>query len=329
MNPLVSIIIPVYNSEKYLALSISSALNQTYANIEIIVIDDGSTDNSLTVAKAFENEKVKVFHQENKGAAAARNKGMMEAGGEYIQYLDADDLISSNKIYDQMILLRKKPGYICTCPTVYFIDGKDFSNKKPEDHWVKEGSDDPVDFLIKLYGGEHIGLGYGGMVTVHSWLCPRAVLDKAGSWNEELSVDDDGEYFCRVVLASAGILHEPESLSYYRKFTTNNSLSTLKDDKTYLSLLRSTELKAKNLLASTNRFDAKIALSRLFWDNTFTLYPRYKELAIAAEEKARELDPLYYFQPFKVGFKSVLSKLLGWKTVRTLQFLNTKITAAN
>ncbi|HZX58320.1 MAG TPA: glycosyltransferase family A protein, partial [Mucilaginibacter sp.] len=107
-QPLVSIIIPVYNSEKHLAETISSALEQTWPNKEIIIVDDGSADNSLAIAKSFASENVKVFHQPNKGASAARNKGIQEAKGDYIQFLDADDLLMPNKIAAQVKQLAGK-----------------------------------------------------------------------------------------------------------------------------------------------------------------------------------------------------------------------------
>src|ERR1700748_3370934 len=105
-RPLVSIIIPVYNAQKYLAETINSALAQTWPNKEIIIVDDGSTDNSFQIAKNFENDKVRVYYQENRGAGAARNKGLREAKGNYIQFLDADDLISNNKAEEQINLLK-------------------------------------------------------------------------------------------------------------------------------------------------------------------------------------------------------------------------------
>jgi glycosyltransferase involved in cell wall biosynthesis len=86
-NPLVSIIIPVYNAASFINETINSALQQTWPNKEIIIVDDGSTDDSLILAKKFEGDIVKIFSQQNKGASAARNKGLAEAKGDYIQFL--------------------------------------------------------------------------------------------------------------------------------------------------------------------------------------------------------------------------------------------------
>lgn len=93
MSPKVSILIPCYNSERFVAETLDSCLAQTYRNIEIIVVDDGSTDNSFAIAKSFESNIIKVYRQDNSGACAARNYAFRKSSGEYIVYLDADDIL--------------------------------------------------------------------------------------------------------------------------------------------------------------------------------------------------------------------------------------------
>src|ERR1700712_1603509 len=197
-QPLISIIIPVYNAEKFIAEAVTSAINQTYANKEVIIVDDGSTDNSLQIAKSFESAKVKVYSQQNKGASAARNKGLEVAKGDYIQFLDADDWLSNNKIEAQMEKLMISPGYIGLCGTIYFKEGTNPTKLSIKHEWIEEGSNAPVDFITKLYGGSLIGPPYGGMIQPNAWLTPREIIGKTGNWNEKLTLDDDGEFFCRV-----------------------------------------------------------------------------------------------------------------------------------
>ena len=96
----VSVIIPVYNGEKYIATCIESMLNQTYANIEIIIIDDGSTDQTARICDQYKNEKIIVIHKENAGASAARNTGLDIASGSYIVFVDADDNVELTYIED-------------------------------------------------------------------------------------------------------------------------------------------------------------------------------------------------------------------------------------
>ena len=102
MDPLVSILIPAFNAEHWIAETLNSATNQTWARKEVIVVDDGSTDRTLEVARQYVCENVVVTSQTNQGAAAARNKALSLCQGDYIQWLDADDLIAPDKVALQM-----------------------------------------------------------------------------------------------------------------------------------------------------------------------------------------------------------------------------------
>ena len=104
MKPLVSILVPAYNAAPYIAETLDSALAQTWQNIEIVVVDDGSRDDTLAIAKTYESKRVKVISQENKGASTARNRALKAAQGDFIQYLDADDLLAPDKIERQLKL---------------------------------------------------------------------------------------------------------------------------------------------------------------------------------------------------------------------------------
>jgi glycosyltransferase involved in cell wall biosynthesis len=102
MNPLVSILIPAYNAESWIVERIKSALDQTWQRTEIILVDDGSNDQTLAIARRFASNKVVVVTQENSGPSVARNHAFSLSQGEYIQWLDADDVLSSDKIAKQM-----------------------------------------------------------------------------------------------------------------------------------------------------------------------------------------------------------------------------------
>ena len=107
MNPLISVIIPVYNCEKYVAEAIESILAQTYPALEVIVVDDGSTDGTGEIVKSF--PQVKYLFQDNAGTAAARNRGIRAAKGEYIAFLDADDLWLPEKLAQQISAYNVDP----------------------------------------------------------------------------------------------------------------------------------------------------------------------------------------------------------------------------
>src|SRR5690606_1936339 len=101
-SSLVSVLIPAYNSAMWIGDALRSALDQTHENVEVIVVDDGSTDETLAVARRYESARMKVISQENAGGCAARNRALAEAQGTFIQYLDADDLLAPDKIERQM-----------------------------------------------------------------------------------------------------------------------------------------------------------------------------------------------------------------------------------
>lgn len=116
-SPLVSIIVPVYNVEEYLNESIKSAINQSYKNIEIILIDDGSTDScgSICNSYAMKDDRISVFHQKNMGLSAARNMGVSLAKGELISFLDSDDYMSPFMIEKMVTMMKKYNADVCCC----------------------------------------------------------------------------------------------------------------------------------------------------------------------------------------------------------------------
>lgn len=322
LNPLVSIIMPLYNAEKYVEEAIQSIINQTYQNWELIIVNDGSTDNSQFVAERFESDKIKVITQKNKGASAARNLGLKVSKGEYIQFLDADDLLSNNKIEVQVRLLDGSIDKLAICNCVHFFTGKD-----P----IKDGiyndesgfiytTDSTVDFLINLYGGNEVN--EGGMVQPNSWLTPKSVIVKAGIWNEDLNPnpDDDGEFFCRVILKSKGIVYTPNCTNYYRKFDYNKSLSSKRDKKSIESIFLSAILK-KNYIFKINQTNlAKKAFAIRFKNIAIYSYPYFKDISRQAENISLELNQ-NNITPIIGGKLIELIKLLfGWKVARYLQF---------
>ena len=114
-SPLVSVLIPLYNKVDWVESTIQSALDQTYRNIEVIVIDDGSTDGSAEVVAALTDTRIRLISRENRGANATRNELLHEALGTYVQYLDADDLLLPNKLEIQVAGLEAGAG-VSLCP---------------------------------------------------------------------------------------------------------------------------------------------------------------------------------------------------------------------
>lgn len=313
-EPLVSIIIPVFNAEKYLAETLKSALNQTWPNKEIIVVNDGSTDSSLAIAESFQQAGVQLITQTKKGASAARNAGLKKAQGEYIQFLDADDIISVNKIETQIQVLQNHPACICFCATVHFKNGTDYKTYQPKHDWLSANPNDPVDFLIRLYSN------VDNMVQPNAWLTPRKVIDRAGLWNENLSVDDDGEFFCRVVLASKGVVYAPKAVNYYRKYFNRNSLSAQLNLYGFESALKSLDLKQQHLSIKYKPQLIKQIFASHYWNIALTAYPRYKKLSARAIVQAKAGN--YTGRKYIGGpVSNLLSKFFGWQIMRYISYI--------
>jgi glycosyltransferase involved in cell wall biosynthesis len=217
MKPLVSILIPAYNAERWIMDTIKSALEQTWSRKEIIVVDDGSLDQTLQIARRFASGNVSVVTQENRGASAARNRAFELCQGEYIQWLDADDLLSPDKVAKQMAASDRRGSertlFSSACASFYYrIDKANFA---PTSLWCDLS---PVEWLVRK-------MGQNLHMPPATWLVPRKLTQVAGPWDTRLSLDDDGEYFCRVITASDGIRFVPDITVFYR-MSGCDSLST-------------------------------------------------------------------------------------------------------
>lgn len=324
-KPLVSIIIPSYNAEKYLAGTIKSAIGQTWSNKEIIIVDDGSTDNSYAIAKRFEASDVFVIQQENRGASAARNRGLKASKGEYIQFLDADDLLSPNKIGGQVSQLIKNHEKLSLCATIQFTNELETDYSTLHHQWYSKGTDNPIDFITKLYKSNVVGTGYGGMIQPNAWLTPKKLIDKAGNWDETISVDDDGEFFCRVILVSKGIIYNCDEINYYRKHSSKNNLSSDKSKRAFSSRLKALNSKYKSFVTrSGNRTLANQVFASNYMQLGIQSYPQCVDISKFCINQAKSFG--YRGAKYEGAKKSTaLSKIIGWKITRWLMFYLYKI----
>ena len=312
MSPLVSIIIPCYNAERWLAATLESALAQTWPAKEIIVVNDGSRDASLAVARSYAGRGVQVIDQANHGASAARNRGLQEARGEFIQFLDADDLLSPGKIAAQMALLTARPsaGMLASCAWGRFQDDP-VRAAFVDDVVFRDFA--ALDFL--LLAGEN-----GAMMHPSAWLVPRNVADRAGPWNETLSLNDDGEYFCRVLLASTGVAFcaDPSARSYYRSGLAG-SLSQQRSPAARRSQFASIKLIADHLLAAGDSANTRHACAGHWRRFVHDFYPAPSELIALAEQEVFRLGETVG-APAMGPKTAALAGWLGWRLVWRLKY---------
>lgn len=231
-NPLVSVIIPAYNTEKYIRETIDSVLTQTYPNIELILVDDGSTDNTASITETLIRDKknTRLVRQKNQGVSAARNNGFAVSNGSYIAYLDADDVWTPRNVERWLLKFAADSELVVVHSDCQEIDGE--SKKINIIHHGHEG------FLLDnlLQGGKWINGTSGSLVK-------REIIQAVGGFDVHLSTGADQEFFFRI--ASKGkVGRVPEVLWYYRIHSNNMHYNTkLLEKDTLLAFIRADEHK--------------------------------------------------------------------------------------
>ena len=274
---LVSVIMPVFNGERWLVQAIESVLAQTWKNLELIIVDDGSTDASAEIAHSYVRANVTLLRQPNQGASVARNTGLAAAKGDYIQYLDADDCLDPRKIELQIAALAGASGMLATCAWSRFTGEPGDSELAPSMLWRDMA---PVDYLATAYT-------YDRFMPVHAWLVPRTVANRAGPWPERHARNDDAEYFSRVVLESVGIVFVADAVAYYR--SGHEGLSAATGRVPLEGYLWTLERIAEHLLARENSRRTRRALATSFDLFARAVDVRFPDLAEAAEMRVRTL----------------------------------------
>ena len=208
MDPLVSILIPAYNSQEWIRDTINSALAQSWPRKEIIVVDDGSTDETLSIARPCASRSVSVVTHPNQGAAATRNTALSLCQGDYIQWLDADDLLAHDKVMTQMKQAEQysDPQMLLSSAWASFMYRPGVARFSPSELWADLA---PVEWMRRKWS-------HNLHMQTATWLVSRELTTAAGPWNPEMLVDDDGEYFTRVVLASSGVRFCGDARVFYR-----------------------------------------------------------------------------------------------------------------
>src|SRR5437879_5031165 len=301
MKPLVSIVITAYNAEDTIAYTLQSAVAQTWPHKEIIVVDDGSTDSTAEVARGF--KEVRVVSTENYGLSGAQNNAFPLSQGDYIQYLDADDLLAPDKIERQLAALRECDSrrILLSSPWAPFYyrvrHARIVRNSLCQDL-------PPVEWLLrKMEQNLHMQNA--------TWLVSRQLAKAAGPWDTRLHFDQDGEYFCRVLLASEGTRFVPGTGIYYRASGSNSVSYIGNSDKKKESLLFSMKLHIQYLrsLEESERVrKACLAYLQLRYGNVF--YPERPDLMQEAEQLAEMLGGR--LQPPKLSWKYLwIQKLFG------------------
>jgi glycosyltransferase involved in cell wall biosynthesis len=205
-SPLVSVVIPCYNGLPWVRHAVRSALGQTYRNTEVILVDDGSADGSREAVEAEFGDAVKVIGITNSGPGAARNVGFESASGEYVQFLDADDILTAEKIERSMECFRDHPDADIVFTAIHKPAAHDFVD---ESRFTAAEFQQTVDGMVE-YAYETFlpGTGMPSLATPQPLYRSR-VLREHGAFDESLVVLEDVELVCRQVFTGARVRHVP------------------------------------------------------------------------------------------------------------------------
>ncbi len=310
MRPLVSILIPAYNADKWIADTIKSARAQTWSRKEIIVVDDGSRDETLSVARRFESPEISVVTQTNSGAAAARNNLLARCQGDLIQWLDADDLLAPDKIEKQMAVWER----VCSKQTLLSATWGSFMWRTHKIRFNRTSlwcDLPPTEWLLrKLEGNVYM--------QTAAWLTSRNLTEKAGPWDTRMLGDDDGEYFCRVIAQSDEIRFVAEAQVFYR-LSGASSLSYVGCcDKKLEALLLSMRLHIGYLRSLEDSDRVREAAVTYLQSGLPLFFPHRPDLVKQMEEIAMSLGGK--LQPVRLPWKYAgIQKAFGWNAAKWAQ----------
>ena len=313
MTPLVSILIPAHNAEAWMADTIQSALAQTWPRKEIIVVDDGSKDQTRSVARQFASRGVSVVAQTNQGAAAARNKAYSLCQGDYVQWLDADDLLAPDKIKKQMEALDHcgTKRTLLSAAWGRFIYRPARAGFVPTPLWCDLS---PVEWLLRKMG-QNIFMQTG------VWLVSRELTEAAGPWDTRMLADDDGEYFSRVLLASDGTRFIPEAKAFYRLADLNLSLSYIgRSNKKLDAHFLSMKLQIGYLRSLEDSERVRAVCLEYLNSLLIYFYPERPDIVKQMEQLASTLGG--ELAPPRLSWKYAwIQKTLGWTAAKQTQLV--------
>lgn len=312
MKPLISILIPAYNAEKWIADALRSAVAQSWTQKEIIVVDDGSTDGTFAVARQFESDGVRVVTKKNEGAAATRNTAYQLSKGDYIQWLDADDLLSPDKIERQVEVAQSSGDkrLLLSCGWGSFLHRYHRATFNPTPLWCDLSA---TEWLFRK-------MSQNLFMQTATWMVSRELTEAAGPWNASLLTDDDGEYFCRVLLASDGVRFVSGPRVYYRAVGASSVSHIGTSDRKKVAQWHSMQLHIGYLLSLENTARTHSACVSFMQNWLPCFYPERPDLVAEMQDVASDLGGRLQMPrlPWKY---SGIGLLFGERVGRRVQYL--------
>lgn len=300
-TPLVSILIPLYNAAQYIEETIKKALTQTYPNIELIIVDDHSTDNSLEIAKKYSCDKVHIYTNPKKGGNSARNYAFHMSKGEYVKFMDADDYCSDDMIEKQMERILKdgnKDTLVFSPVQMLYPDGRLILPYRQIDKDYIPG----IELLIDIWRGK-------GWNCPHCHLMHRDLFIRSGGWDETIIKNQDAEFFARVAAKASRALSVNDVFAIWRQ--TGIGVSSQLSLKAHESMLKTYDIISHLILNYKDNEDNRCICAIYIGNFVYRYYPRIEPII----QKVYEILD-YLQQPLTLPKRKVLKLLrffLGWK----------------
>lgn len=282
---MISVVIPLYNKEQSIASTINSVLAQTYKDFEIVVVDDGSTDKSADVVRAIDDDRIVFISQENQGVSAARNTGIIAAKGEYVAFLDGDDLWHSEYLETLVRLISDYPNAI-----LYGIGYSKINDNKIPINVQPTSMRGEIETPWENYVGYWTG----------SSSSSRELLLKAGMFDTRMTHGEDIDMWWRLLLMGKGA-YDNRVLAYYRQDAENRAMNRLIPLEKHIPFYIDKYSKAREENISFRRYFDREMIYRLY---PYLFDKRYKE---QAKLLAKKLD--YSLQKWTMKFRMICPSL--------------------
>lgn len=299
---MVSILIPLYNAGQFIAGTIQSCLGQSYKDIEIIIVDDHSTDNSLKLAQEYESDRVHVFRNPKKGGNSARNLAFRMSKGEYVKFLDADDYCSPQMIEKQLerLFADGTKDSVAFSPVRMYYAEEDSWLIPP--HSIEHDYTPGIELLIDIWCGK-------GWRCPHCHLMHRSLVEKAGLWDETILKNQDGEFFARIYAASDKALAVPEEYAVWTQQANGvhakKSLQAVESATTTLGMI------AQILLDYQDDVEMRSICGRYFGGFLYQNYAETPAMLPHFQSITKSLN--VYPQLPQRRILKVLKAFMGWK----------------
>lgn len=257
MNNLISIIVPIYNAERYLKQLLDSICNQTYSNYELLLINDGSTDNSEQICLDYteNNLKIKYYKQDNSGVSSTRNYGLSLINGKYICFVDADDILSKDYLMDFVKIIEEKKCQLCCCKYEKFSDEKLLNSEEDILPLIENEYENNTKYNLLFEQ-------YGGYLWNKIFLSDIIIKNKI-KFKEDIYMTEDMLFvfnYLKYVKKANGI-----NKSNYKYRIINSSASKKLSNRKWFSIFKTFDIILNNQKLYDNQFFSKVLYSYLFY----------------------------------------------------------------